>query len=86
MNFQEVVSVVAAKVREMNNIDMGDTDLTSITNLLEEGYIDSMGFIKLVTKIEDHFQIKFSNTDFLHADFATIEGMSIIIEEKLSAD
>jgi len=86
MNLQEVVSVVDAKVREMNNIDMDDTDLSYSTNLLEEGYIDSMGLIKLVTEIEDHFRMKFSNADFLRTDFATIEGISSIIDGKLSAD
>ena len=51
-------------------------------NYFENGWIDSLKFIDLVTQIEEEFSIRFSNDEFQDRKFSTIEGLAKIIEEK----
>ncbi len=49
---------------------------------LAKGWIDSFQFITLVTKIEEDFRIRFSNDEFQNKEFATISGLTKIVESK----
>jgi len=49
---------------------------------LQEGWIDSMQFIGLVSSIEDEFDIEFSNDEFQDGSFATISGLAQMIADK----
>lgn len=51
-------------------------------NYLENGWIDSLKFISLITDIEKYFNIKFSNNDFNDKNFMTISGLLTIITRK----
>ena len=51
-------------------------------NYFENGWIDSLKFIELITQIEEKFGIRFSNDEFLDRKFSTIEGLTKIIERK----
>ena len=51
-------------------------------NYFENGWIDSLKFIDLVTQIEEEFSIRFSNDEFQDRKFSTIEGLAKIIEDK----
>ena len=51
-------------------------------NYFENGWIDSLKFIDLVTQIEEEFSIRFSNDEFQDRKFSTIEGLARIIEGK----
>ncbi|MBL77142.1 MAG: hypothetical protein CL763_09690 [Chloroflexi bacterium] len=51
-------------------------------NYFENGWIDSLKFIDLVTQIEEEFSIRFSNDEFQDRKFSTIEGLARIIERK----
>ena len=51
-------------------------------NYFENGWIDSLKFIDLVTQIEVEFSIRFSNDEFQDRKFSTIEGLARIIEGK----
>lgn len=51
-------------------------------NYFENGWIDSLKFIELVTQIEEEFCIRFSNDEFQSRKFSTIEGLTNIIERK----
>jgi acyl carrier protein len=52
-------------------------------NYLESAWIDSLTFISLISDIENHFKIRFSNDEFQDRSFATIEGMVKIIKEHM---
>ncbi len=52
-------------------------------NYFDKEYIDSYDFISLISAIEDEYNITFDNNDFLDRKFATIEGLSEIINMKL---
>lgn len=50
-------------------------------NYLDAGYIDSFVFISLIGDIEDEFGIAFDNEQFMDRSFATINGLSEILDE-----
>lgn len=50
-------------------------------NYLDAGYIDSFVFISLIGDIEDEFGIAFDNEQFMERSFATINGLSNILDE-----
>lgn len=52
-------------------------------NYLETGWIDSFEFITLVSDIENTFHISFSPDEFQNRSFATLDGLSAIIDKKL---
>lgn len=53
---------------------------------LQEGWIDSMQFIGLVSSIEDEFDIEFSNDEFQDRSFATISGLAQMIADKSNTE
>lgn len=53
---------------------------------LQEGWIDSMQFIGLISSIEDEFDIEFSNDEFQNRSFATISGLARMIADKSNTD
>ncbi len=51
-------------------------------NYFAEGFVDSFGFISLLSDIEEKFGTTFSNDDFLDRSFATINGLASMINKK----
>lgn len=56
-------------------------DLLNV-NLFEEGFIDSMGVMKLVVELEKDFEIQFTANDFQDRRFTSIAGLKEMIVEK----
>lgn len=48
-------------------------------NYFTEGFVDSFGFISLLSDIEEKFGVVFSNDDFLDRSFATINGLAQMV-------
>ena len=53
-----------------------DTNLDITDNYFEKNAIDSFGIMELITDIETHYEITFSQDDFQDPRFANIEGLS----------
>lgn len=60
-----------------------DTNLDINDNYFEKNAIDSFGIMELITDIETHYEITFSQDDFQDLRFANIEGLSSILMEKI---
>ena len=54
------------------------------TLIFKEGYLDSMGFIMLITFIEEEFNIKTSDSDLIEENFESIDAMTSYIIRKKS--
>jgi acyl carrier protein len=52
--------------------------------IFKEGFFDSMGFIMLITFIEDEFIIKMSDADFIEENFESINAITAYILRKKS--
>lgn len=51
-------------------------------NLLAQGILDSMGMLKLVTFLEEHFEIETSDDDLVPENFTTLEMIRDFVERK----
>lgn len=59
-----------------------NTDYESF-DIIENGYIDSMGLVQFVALLEDSFDIEFSSEELLSPKFRTVAGIESIIKSKL---
>jgi acyl carrier protein len=58
----------------------GSEDEQLCIRYLNEGIIDSMGIIDLITHFEDRYQIRFEADDLQSEEFQTIGGLVHIVE------
>lgn len=65
------------------DFDGDEIEKSSKENYFECGWVDSFKFISFISEIEEHFGIYFSNDEFQNREFSTIEGLTVIIREKL---
>lgn len=52
------------------------------TMIFKEGYFDSMGFITLITFLEDEFKIRTSDSDLLEENFESIDAITEFVIRK----
>lgn len=52
-------------------------------NFIEEGYIDSMGYIQFISTIEDEFGIEFEVEDMENPDLRIVGNLIEFINKKL---
>lgn len=53
--------------------------------IFKEGFIDSMGFISLITFLEEEFKIQTGDADLLEENFESINAISDFVLRKLAA-
>ena len=66
--------------------DSAHSDKSNISDqslIFEDGYFDSMGFITLITFIEDEFGVNVSDEDLVEEKFESIDAITDLIEGKL---
>lgn len=51
-------------------------------NYLEKGFVDSLGFLELITLCEEKFGISFTDEDFLDDAIFSIDGLINIVKRK----
>ena len=61
-----------------------DKDIMTL-NYIEDGYIDSMGYIQFISTIEDEFGIEFEVEDIDNPDMRIVGKLIEIIKDKLKA-
>lgn len=62
--------------------DTLDADVTSGTPLIDEGIIDSMGVMELVTFIEQSFGVEFDMDDMTVEKLGTVTAIARLITSK----
>ena len=63
-----------------NDVDYNTFDL------IENGYIDSMGLVQFVAILEDEFDIEFTAEELLSDKFRTVSGLETMIQGKVRKD
>ena len=53
-------------------------------NYIEEGFIDSLNFIKFIFEIEDRYKIQFSQKELSSRNLKKINSLSQIINKKIN--
>jgi len=56
------------------------------TLIFQEGYFDSMGFITLITFLEDEFNVITEDRDFIEENFESIDAISNYVTQKMAVN
>jgi len=59
-------------------------DLQQSTNLIDEGIIDSLGIMKLLTFIEESFKLQISDEELLPENFESLKAICAMVEDKIN--
>lgn len=62
----------------LNSIKPG-VDLTAEKRLIDDGILDSMSIVRLITMLQDEFDVEFTVTDLVPENFNTVEAIMDLI-------
>ena len=79
-NNNKVLSVVRSYILKAAHAESKKVKDNSL--IFKEGFIDSMGFIMLITFIEEEFKIKTSDEDLIEDNFESIVAITEYISRK----
>lgn len=74
---ETILDFVEREYKLPENVDYETFDI------MENGYVDSMGLVQFVAILEDDFDIEFSAEELLSGSFKTIAGIEGIIKAKI---
>ncbi len=84
MNTSNIALKLESFTRKSFQIADDDPDFSRSVHLFEEGYVDSIGVIEMLTFITETFGVQIPD-DALQSDgFATIDGMAQVIAELMA--
>ena len=69
-------------ILETTSVD--ENNINDQTLIFTEGYFDSMGFVLLITFLEETFGIKTLDSDLVEENFESIDAMSDFVLKKLN--
>jgi acyl carrier protein len=76
-----IKETVRGYILENTSADM--SKLKSESLIFKEGYFDSMGFVMLITFLEEKFGVKTVDADLVEENFESINAISDFIIKKL---
>lgn len=77
---------IAAKIEEYirDFFEIGDDpELTRDTHLFDEGFVDSLGALKIVSYLENTFNIQITQKDLVLYPMNTINEIAAVVREKV---
>jgi acyl carrier protein len=77
----EIKEKLKLYIQKETHVDIGKINDDSL--FFKEGYLDSMGFIMLITYIEEEFNFKTSDADLVEENFESINAISAYILTKI---
>jgi acyl carrier protein len=79
------ISMIKSRVESyiLNAVHVDKEKIRDDSLIFREGYFDSMGFIRLITFIEEEFGIKTTDADLIEENFESINAISDFISRKL---
>jgi D-alanine--poly(phosphoribitol) ligase subunit 2 len=76
---ENITEKVLKLVRDLTE----NNDVQFNTNLLDEGILDSLTTIELISKLEDEFKINIDSEDLNHQNFNTVSKIEALIQKIL---
>ena len=62
---------------------VGDEELNEDLSFQESGILDSIGFLELITFIEENFELKILDNELIPENFDTIKKISRFVQNKI---
>ena len=82
MNIEEIKKSVYDYVHENTFVDK--EKITEEVLIFQEGFLDSMGLMMLITFLEESFKIKADDSDMVEENFESINAISEFVQKKLA--
>ena len=76
MELLEVRDRIDTFVRRQFSVSPTDPGFSQKTDLLEGGYVDSIGVAEVLEFLHTEFEVEIPDSDLMSDDFATIDGMA----------
>jgi acyl carrier protein len=80
LNHLEIKEKVKSYIMDATSADKSKLQNHSL--IFKEGYFDSMGFVLLITFLEETFAIKTSDADLVEENFESIDAISDFVVRK----
>jgi len=58
--------------------------ISNDTLVFKEGFFDSMGFVRLISYLENEFKIRISDSDLVESNFESINAISEFVTKKVN--
>ena len=80
-------SEIKEKVRSyiIQSVHVDNDKIKDSSLIFKEGFMDSMGFIVLITFLEEQFKIKTNDSDLLEENFESINAITNFVIRKSEA-
>lgn len=77
-------SVVREKIRTYikQSVHVESEKIKDASLIFKEGFLDSMGFITLITFLEEEFKIKTNDSDLLEENFESVNAITDFVDRK----
>lgn len=82
INHTLIKDKVKSYIQESAHVDKEKIKNDSL--IFKEGFFDSMGFIVLITYLEEEFKIKTGDSDLIEENFESINAITDFVARKLS--
>ena len=79
-NTNKIKDKVKVYIKEATNLEKNKIKDDSL--IFKEGYFDSMGFVLLITFLEEQFDIKTVDADLLEENFESINAITNFVVRK----
>lgn len=66
--------------------DKDDVTLSDDASLIKQGFVDSLGVLRLMSFIEAEFGVKIPPEEMVTSNFETIDAIRDMVRNRLSAD
>jgi D-alanine--poly(phosphoribitol) ligase subunit 2 len=81
----EVAERIEVFVRNQFSVGPSDPGFGRDADLLDGGYVDSVGFVELLEFLGEEFGVEVPDDDLLSDEFSSIDGMARIISRLAGA-
>lgn len=81
----ETIESTVKKYLASNSLTEFGGKVTENTDLFEEGFIDSFGYIELVKFLEKEFQIRFTDDELVSNQLNTLNNITNMVQSKVNA-
>lgn len=82
LDLETITGKVRSYIQESAHVEKDKIKDNSL--IFKEGFFDSMGFIVLITHLEQEFGIKTGDSDLIEENFESINAISDFVSKKLS--
>jgi acyl carrier protein len=76
--------IIKEKIRTyiLQSVHVDSNKITDTSLIFKEGFLDSMGFIVLITFLEEEFKIKTVDSDLIEDNFESINAITDFVAGK----